>query len=49
MAPEPLLRNDIQALKRDRLSWVDQNYLRDDTIATRTTGTLKYQLAWFYS
>ena len=30
--PEPLIRGDVPALKRDRLSWVDQNYLRDDTI-----------------
>lgn len=28
---EPLIRGDVAALKRDRLSWVDQNYLRDDT------------------
>jgi TnpA family transposase len=28
---EPLIRGDIPALTRDRLSWVDQNYLRDDT------------------
>ena len=25
--------NDIPALRRDRLSWVGQNYLRDETIA----------------
>jgi TnpA family transposase len=31
---EPLVRNDVPALKRDRLSWVDQNYLRDDTLTT---------------
>jgi TnpA family transposase len=29
---EPLIRGDMPALKRDRLSWVDQNYLRDETI-----------------
>jgi TnpA family transposase len=29
---EPLIRGDVPALKRDRLSWVDQNYLRDDTL-----------------
>lgn len=29
---EPLVRGDVPALKRDRLSWVDQNYLRDDTL-----------------
>jgi TnpA family transposase len=30
--PEPLIRNDVPALQRDRLSWVDQNYIRDDTL-----------------
>lgn len=30
--PEPLVRQDIPALKRDRLMWVDQNYVRDDTL-----------------
>ncbi len=30
--PEPLIRRDVQALRRERLAWVDQNYLRDDTI-----------------
>lgn len=29
---EPLIRGDVTALKRDRLSWVDQNYIRDDTL-----------------
>lgn len=29
---EPLIRGDIPALKRDRLSWADQNYIRDDTL-----------------
>lgn len=29
---EPLIRSDTPALKRDRLSWVDQNYIRDDTL-----------------
>jgi TnpA family transposase len=29
---EPLVRGDVPALKRYRLSWVDQNYLRDDTL-----------------
>ena len=31
--PEPLIRYDVPALKRERLAWVDQNYLRDDTLA----------------
>ena len=30
--PEPFVRQDTPALKRDRLLWVDQNYLRDDTL-----------------
>jgi hypothetical protein len=30
---EPLIRNDNQALRRDRLSWVSQNYLRDETLS----------------
>jgi TnpA family transposase len=30
--PEPLVRQDIPALKRDRLMWVDQNYVRDETL-----------------
>ncbi len=29
---EPLMRNDVLALRRDRLSWVNQNFLRDDTL-----------------
>ena len=34
---EPLIRSDVPALKRDRLSWVDQNYLRDDTLTSANT------------
>jgi TnpA family transposase len=30
---EPLTRNDVQALRRDRLSWVNQNFVRDDTLS----------------
>lgn len=29
---EPLIRGDVPALKRDRLSWMDQNYIREDTL-----------------
>lgn len=29
---EPLTRADILALRRDRLLWTDQNYLRDETL-----------------
>lgn len=32
--PEPLIRHDVPALRRERLAWVDQNYLRDDTLVT---------------
>ena len=30
--PEPFVRIETLALRRDRLLWVDQNYLRDDTL-----------------
>ena len=30
---EPLVRNDTQALRRERLLWVSQNYIRDETLA----------------
>lgn len=30
--PEPFIRQDTPALRRDRLLWVDQNYVRDDTL-----------------
>ena len=30
--PEPFVRQDTPALRRDRLLWVDQNYVRDDTL-----------------
>ncbi len=30
--PEPLIRHDVQALRRERLAWVNQNYLREETI-----------------
>ena len=26
------MRNDVPALRRDRLSWIGQNYVRDETI-----------------
>lgn len=29
--PEPLIREEIAALRRERLAWVNQNYLRDET------------------
>lgn len=30
---EPMIRQDIPALRRSRLSWVDQNFIRPETIA----------------
>jgi TnpA family transposase len=30
--PEPFVRQDMPALRRDRLLWVDQNYVRDETL-----------------
>jgi TnpA family transposase len=30
--PEPFVRQDTPALRRDRLLWVDQNYVRDETL-----------------
>jgi TnpA family transposase len=30
--PEPFIRHDTPALHRDRIAWVKQNYLRDETI-----------------
>lgn len=32
--PEPFVRSDNPALKRDRMAWVKQNYLRDETLTT---------------
>ena len=29
---EPLVHNDLLALRRDRLSWVNQNYIREETL-----------------
>jgi len=41
--PEPLIRSDVPALKRDRLSWVDQNYLRDDTLTAANAALVAAQ------
>lgn len=40
---EPLIRSDVPALKRDRLSWVDQNYLRDDTLTAANAALVATQ------
>lgn len=31
---EPLVRNDVPALRRSRLSWVNQNYVRNETLTS---------------
>ena len=35
---EPLVRHETQRLRRDRLSWVSQHYLRDETLRAAHTG-----------
>jgi TnpA family transposase len=32
IGPEPLIRNDIPSLRRARLSWVNQNFIRNETL-----------------
>ena len=41
--PEPLIRGDVPALKRDRLSWTDQNYIRDDTLTAANVALVTAQ------
>jgi TnpA family transposase len=41
--PEPLIRSDVPALKRDRLSWTDQNYIRDDTLTAANVALVTAQ------
>jgi TnpA family transposase len=40
---EPLMRPDVPALERDRLSWVQQNYLRAETIAAANARLVEAQ------
>jgi TnpA family transposase len=40
---EPLICPDVTALKRDRLSWVDQNYIRDDTLTAANAMLVETQ------
>ena len=40
---EPLVRPDIPALTRGRLSWVQQNYIRAETIAKANARLVDYQ------
>jgi len=41
--PEPLVHNDIPALRRDRLSWVNQNYIRDETLIAANASLVSAQ------
>jgi TnpA family transposase len=41
---EPLVRPDIPALTRGRLSWVQQNYIRADTITKANARLVEYQV-----
>jgi TnpA family transposase len=41
--PEPLVRHDVPALRRERLAWVNQNYLRDDTLAAANSRLVAAQ------
>ena len=40
---EPLVRPDVPALTRGRLSWVQQNYIRAETIAKANARPVDYQ------
>lgn len=40
---EPLIKNNIPALTRHRLSWVKQNYLRTETLVLANTRLVDYQ------
>jgi TnpA family transposase len=40
---EPLVRRDVPALTRARLSWVQQNYVRTDTLTAANARLVDYQ------
>ena len=40
---EPLVHNDVQALRRARLSWVDQNLIRNETLVEANAGLVAEQ------
>ena len=40
---EPLVRGDIPSLQRDRLTWVGQNYLRDETLVASNAKLVSAQ------
>ena len=42
--PEPLLRHETQSLRRDRLSWVSQKYLRDETLSAANARLVAAQI-----
>ena len=41
--PEPFIRYDNPALRRDRLAWVKQNYVRDDTLTAANAKLVSAQ------
>ena len=42
---DPLVRNDVPALRRARLSWVTQNFLRSDTLTTANACWSPHKIA----
>ena len=40
---EPLIRSDTPALRRDRLAWVRQNYIRDETLTAANVVLVREQ------
>lgn len=40
---EPLIRSEVPALRRDRLVWVNQNYIRDETLAAANARLVSAQ------
>lgn len=41
--PGPLVNHEVPALKRERLAWVNQNYLREDTLTAANAGLVAAQ------
>lgn len=41
--PEPFIRSDNPALRRDRLAWVKQHYVRDDTLTAANARLVSAQ------
>jgi hypothetical protein len=42
---EPLIRNDVPALRRSRLSWVNQNFIRNETLTEANTCLSPHRIA----